>query len=465
MRRFTSVLPALLVLLVTGLTLWAGPSLVQSMQLARVASVMTVAETRLDSGESAAALDALQQGTRAIADAVLPGVVHIDVTVSPTEEQVETMEELRKRFGGRSPLPPGHPGIPSTGSGWVYDAAGHVITNAHVVRDATDIRVEMNDGRVFDAQVVARDDATDVAVIAIDPSKQGGGPVFPLRRASKQPVYVGDRVFVFGSPFGFKFSMSQGIVSALGRSEAASWVGMMGGYTNYIQTDAAMNPGNSGGPIVNTRGMVIGMNTAIANSRTESGGGTAGQGQNAGLGFAIPVDTVDVIVEQLISGNVVIRGFLGVILDELPPEYAAERGYVGRGVLIGTRPRYDPRSPEGKAEAGRNVIDPASPAGKAGIKRGDIITSVDGMKVAQSDVLRSLISVRRPGQTVTLGVWRDGKAIEITAKLGAAYTRREGPGFFRPIPIPGGDEMTMDQLRAWVKGEAEKKPEPEPPSE
>jgi S1-C subfamily serine protease len=449
MRRFTSVLPALLVLLVTGLTLWAGPSLVQSMQLARVASVMTVAESRLDTGESAAALDALQQGTRAIADAVLPGVVHIDVTVTPTEEQVETMEELRKRFGGRSPLPPGHPGIPSTGSGWVYDAAGHVITNAHVVRDATDIRVEMNDGRVFDAQVVARDDATDVAVIAIDPSKQGGGPVFPLRRASKQPVYVGDRVFVFGSPFGFKFSMSQGIVSALGRSEAASWVGMMGGYTNYIQTDAAMNPGNSGGPIVNTRGMVIGMNTAIANSRTESGGGTAGQGQNAGLGFAIPVDTVDVIVEQLISGNVVIRGFLGVNIGELSPQYAAEQGYVGRGVLIG----------------GREEIDPKLPAGKAGIKRGDIVTSIDGKPIADGDVLRSLISVRRPGQIVTLGVWRDGKAIEITAKLGAAYTRREGPGFFRPIPIPGGDEMTMDLLRAWVKGEAEKKPEPEPPTE
>ncbi len=446
MRRFTSVLPAMLVLLVAALTLWAGPALVQSMQLARVASVMTVAETRLDGGETAVALDALQQGTRAVADAVLPGVVHIDVTMPLSEEQADA---LRQRFGPRGAIPPGHPGIPSTGSGWVYDAAGHVITNAHVVKDAETIKVEMHDGRVYDAQVVARDDATDVAVLAIDTTQQGGGPVFPLRRASNQPVYVGDRVFVFGSPFGFKFSMSQGIVSALGRSEAASWVGMMGGYTNYIQTDAAMNPGNSGGPIVNTRGMVIGMNTAIANSRTESDRGSPGQGQNAGLGFAIPVDTVDAIVEQLISANVVIRGFLGVTIQELTPEYAAAQGYVGRGVLIG----------------GREEIDPALPAGKAGIKRGDIITSIEGKSIADGDVLRSMISVRRPGQTVTLGVWRDGKAQEIRAKLGAAYTRREGPGFFRPVPIPGGDEMTMDKLRAWVKGETAKEDRQPMPAE
>lgn len=437
MRRFTSVLPALLVLLVAALTLWAGPSLVQSMQLAKVASVMTVAETRLDGGETSVALEALQQGTRAVAEAVLPGVVHIDVTTPLSEEQAEA---VRQRFGPQGVIPPGHPGIPSTGSGWVYDAAGHIITNAHVVKDAETIRVEMNDGRVYDAQVVARDDATDIAVVAIDTTQQGGGAVFPLRRASKQPVYVGDRVFVFGSPFGFKFSMSQGIVSALGRSEAATWVGMIGGYTNYIQTDAAMNPGNSGGPIVNTRGMVIGMNTAIANSRTESDRGSPGQGQNAGLGFAIPVDTVDAIVEQLISSNVVIRGLLGVTIGELTRAYADAQGYVGRGVLVG----------------GREEIDPKSPAGKAGIKRGDIITSIDGKSVADGDVLRSMISVRRPGQTVTLGVWRDRKAQEITAKVGAAYTRRDGPGFFRPVPIPGGDEMTMDQLRAWVKGETTK---------
>lgn len=445
MRRFTSALPALLVLAVAALTLFAGPTLIRNLQLAGVSTAIGLAQARLDSGEEGRAFDSIQQGTRAVAEAVMPGVVHIDIRVTPSPEQKETMDELRRRFGGRTPLPQGHPGIPSTGSGWLYDHAGHVITNAHVVRDAESIRVELHDGRVFDAEVVSADDATDVAVLSIDPTRQGGGPLFPLRRASKQPVYVGDRVFVFGSPFGFKFSMSQGIISALGRSEAATWVGMLGGYTNYLQTDAAMNPGNSGGPIVDTRGMVIGMNTAIANSRTEGSGGTAGQGQSAGLGFAIPVDTVDAVVAQLIESNIVVRGFLGVNILELTPARAAEAGFVGRGVFIG----------------GREDIDPASPAGKAGIKRGDIVVSIDGKPTPDGDILRSLISVRRPGQDVTIRLWRDGKITEVTAKLGAAYTRVEGPGFFRAVPIPGGDEMSMQQLREWIRGQKPPRPEPE----
>lgn len=444
MRRFITSVPALLVLLATCVTLLAGPRLLESLHLSRLAATVAVAHERLAAGTP---IDSLETASRAVGEAVLPGVVHIDVEVRPSAEQRETMEGLRKRFGGRqrSPeIPPGHPGIPSTGSGWMYDNAGHIITNAHVVRDAETIKVELFDGRVFNADVVGRDDATDIAVISIDAgSENGGGRLFPLRRATGDPVYVGDRVFVFGSPFGFKFSMSQGIVSALGRSEAAGWVGMLGGYTNYIQTDAAMNPGNSGGPMVNARGAVIGMNTAIANSRTEGGG--SGQGQNAGLGFAIPVETVQSIVEQIIGSNMVIRGFLGVRIGLLTDEIRGLTKFNGRGVIIG----------------GNTDPEPDSPAGKAGIKRGDIIVSLDGKPTSDPDVLRSMISVRRPGETVTLGVWRDGGPMEIRAKLGAAYTRVEGPGFFRPIPIPGGEDMTMDQLRDWVKGQEPPPPPPE----
>ncbi|MFM9959048.1 MAG: S1C family serine protease [Phycisphaerales bacterium] len=450
MRRFTSTLPALLVLLVAALTLWAGPSFIQGLQLAERGEAMQAARAKLESGDLANQLDLLQQAGRAVHDAVMPGVAHIDVRSRLSDEQEAA---LRERLGGRA-LPPGHPGIPSTGSGWVYDALGHIITNAHVVRDAESVRVELNDGRVFDAKVLGADEATDVAVLFIDPRQQGNGPLFPLVRAASQPVMVGDRAFVFGSPFGFKFSMSHGVVSALGRSEAASWVGMLGGYTNYIQTDAAMNPGNSGGPVVNIRGQVIGMSIAIANARTDSSFGPESanqQGQNAGLGFAIPVDTVETVVEQLISSNVVIRGFLGIRLGELSPSAAERFGFVGRGVLVG----------------GRDEVDPQSPAGKAGIKRGDIIVAFNDRPTPDGDILRSNISIRKPGEIVRVTVWRDGKMETLEAKLGAAYTRRAGPGVFVPVQVPGGEDMTMDQIREWVKDQSTRAPAEEdgPPPE
>lgn len=444
MRPFHTVVPAILVLLAAAITLIAGPRFIQGVELARVRAAVTVAEARLDGGT---ALDTLEQATRAVADSVMPGVVHIDVRVRPDAQENEAVKRLRERLGGRETpeLPPGHPGLPSTGSGWVYDRAGHIVTNSHVVRDAESISVEFNDGRVFNASVVGRDEATDVAVLALE-GAASGGEFFPLRRAQREAVYVGDRVFAFGSPFGFKFSMSQGIISALGRSEAATFVGMLGGYTNYIQTDAAMNPGNSGGPLVNSRGRVIGMNTAIANSRTE-GRGEFGQGQNAGLGFAIPVETIDSVVEQLVTTNIVIRGFMGLRLGEITPRQAEAAGFNGRGVMI------DPR----------RELDADMPAAKAGLKPGDIIVSLDAKPATDTDVLRSLISIRRPGEVVTLSVWRNGASVEVQVKLGAAYTRIEGPGFYVPVPIPGGDEMTMDQIREWVrKQEAGAGPEPQP---
>jgi len=481
MRRLTSMAPALLVLVVIGAVLLAGPGFLKDLQLSRMEATMQLAQARLDGASDRGGASAESGGgrldrevpvSRAVAQAVLPGVVHINVTIKISDEDRKAAEEVRKRFRevpsdkpdeesklleefrkrfGDAPLPPNHPGIPSTGSGWLYDNAGHVVTNAHVVRDADDIRVELYDGRVLPGTVVGRDDATDVAVVAIDTDKS----LFPLKRDAESPVEVGDRVFVFGSPFGFKFSMSQGIVSALGRSEAAGFLGVLGGYTNYIQTDAAMNPGNSGGPMVNDRGRVIGMNTAIANGKTDSG--HFEQGQNAGLGFAIPIETVQTVADQLIGSGIVIRGYLGVRIAPprlSSPEALARMGFNGRGVLVATADRPLPGE-RGADDADRpRDGQPESPATKAGIKPGDIVTAVAGKPVADGDVLRSLISIRTPGSRVEITVWREGKQLTLTATLGAAYSTG-----FALHPIPGGDAMSMEQLRQWVRGQNDSKTE------
>ena len=445
MNRIISYGPALVVLLATAVVLVAGPIALRSMHLAQLAASMQVADARLQGDNPLIAID---EATRAIADSTLPGTVNIEIngdlpfTVpEPDAKGDENKPDAQPQDEGRpdglkpqrqqrSPrLPPFHPKLlPATGSGWMYDDLGHIVTNAHVVRDAARVRVELFDGRVSDAEVVGIDAPTDIAVIKVDPGTQ----FFPLRRAVGTPVHVGDHVFALGSPFGFKFTMSQGIVSGLGRSEAASFVGMMGGYTNFIQTDAAMNPGNSGGPLINVRGEVIGMSTAIANSRFEG----AENGQNAGIGFAIPLETIDSVVKQLISSDTVLRGYLGVLLDrrnELDPEQAAKVGYFGRGVLVTEDPA------------------PEQPSGKAGLKKGDIITNIDGRATPNGDVLRSIVSIHSPGDTIEITYWRDGSSHTTHAKLGAIFSSSRGAR-----PVPHGDEMTIAQIREWVADQAKR---------
>jgi S1-C subfamily serine protease len=251
-----------------------------------------------------------------------------------------------------------------------------------------------------------------------------------MRRATRQPLRVGDRVFAFGSPFGIKFSMSQGVISGLNRSEGSAFLGMGAGYSNYIQTDAAINPGNSGGPLVDVNGRLVGMNTAIANNRRqnrESEGEL--QGQSAGIAFAVPLDTIEAIAQQIIRHDFVLRGYLGVGIGRSTPERLARLGFSGRGVIVTNTPNNQP-------------------AERAGLEPGDIIVRIANAPTPNSDALRAVISVRAPGQVVPVTVWRDGEELEIPVTLGAAYDVPSGGGL---AYIPNSERLGAEGSRQWYR--------------
>lgn len=421
MRRFLTIGPSLVVLLAVVVTLLAAPAAIRRMQVAQISATVTQAQHRLEGGSL---LEQLDHEIQAVADAALPGTVHI---------------EVRNESRWFNTL--------SNGAGWFYDDRGHIVTNAHVVGTSPTVRVELFDGRVRDADVIGVDAMTDVALLKIDP----GPGVFPLRRASSTPLPIGSQVFAFGSPFGIKFSMSRGVVSGLGRSESANLMGMSRGYTNFIQTDAAMNPGNSGGPLVDINARVVGMNAAIANGLqpqrdADETDGTAPPrplGQSAGIGFAIPIETVEAVVQQLMETDVVLRGYLGVQMelfspaeilasDDNSPSRIRElrdnlNGFSGVGVVVS-------EVPEGQ------------PADKAGMQPYDVIVRLAGRSTPSTDVLRSIVSVHPPGKNVPVTVWRDGREVELTVRLGAAYNLRD-----RLRYIPGSEDMTMDEIRRAVR--------------
>lgn len=364
MRRFTSVAPAVILACIAAFSIVAIPELVRSASYARTQAQIVLARQTIAQDDI---LERIDRAVRAVATSVEPSVVHIDI------------------LGGRESDSPGR----SSGSGWVWDAQGHIITNAHVVRDAERISVQFADGRAESGEIIAVDLFTDIAVLRIDP----GPGVTPARRASNQRPETGDRVFAFGSPFGFKFSMSSGIISGVGRDARSD--GRFGGYSNFIQTDAAVNPGNSGGPLVNVRGEVIGMNVAIATARDTSG--TTSDGQSAGISFAIPLPVIDSVVDQLITSRRVSRGFLGISFGQ---------------------PRMFAPVPEGVAGVRVSRVVDDGPAAAAGIRVGDLITHINEQPVPNSAVLRSFISITRPGTTATIRVLRDGESREVRATLG-----------------------------------------------
>jgi len=418
MRRFVSFGPAVVVLMAVIAVVFAAPAAIRQVDVARIAGVVLAAQNRLDSSNL---LEQINRSYADIADAGLAGVVHIQARGARTmrfrDGDDENADRPRRTFPRAS------------GSGWFYNDQGFIVTNAHVIEDADELRVELFDGRVRTAEVIGTDPQTDIALIKIDP----GPGVSPLRRATGKPVVVGEQVFAFGSPFGIKFSMSRGIVSGLGRSEAASFVGMRGGYTNFIQTDAAINPGNSGGPLVDINGRVIAMNAAIANNAQWDGNGEPLQGQSAGIGFAIPLDTIESVVDQLMDRAVVLRGFLGVSLGpDFGPEYARATGvqFDGTGAVLA-------------------AVPDGQPASNAGLRAYDIVTAVDGHSVPNSDVLRSLISIRRPGQSVPVTVWRDGQIRTIDVRLGAAYNDPQTGLRY----IPGSERMSLAEIRAALNNQ------------
>jgi serine protease Do len=337
----------------------------------------------------------LSDAFASVADFVKPSVVQIKAqrkapvqrfgnrrgnpfpTPNPDSKQYKDFEELLKRFFGpdaemeREQFGAPHGGE-ATGSGFVYDDQGHILTNNHVVTGSTKITVTFNDGEEASATVVGTDPDADVAVIKVD---RTGYRALP--RGDSRKVKVGEMVMAVGSPFGLSQTVTTGIISATERNDV-----QVNAYESFLQTDAAINPGNSGGPLVNMNGEVIGINSVIA---------TRGQG-NDGVGFAIPIDMASHLADQLIKHGKVSRARVGILLGPLTPALAKQFGLDPntKGVVCGS-------------------VLPGSPAEKAGLKSGDVITAFNGSPVVNVPSFRLTVAGSEAGKSFSLTYFRGGR--------------------------------------------------------
>jgi serine protease Do len=321
-----------------------------------------------------------------LVERVAPAVVTVTVEEKSkpqelTDEDVPApFRDFFHQFGGQAPqqeVP--HKSI-AMGSGFIIDAAGYIVTNNHVVDGGQKITVKLKDGRQFTARLIGTDKATDIALLKIDSKK----PLPSVQFSSDRDVRVGDWVIAVGNPFGLSNTVTAGIVSSLGRA-----IGN-GPYTDYIQIDAPINRGNSGGPAFDIEGKVIGMNTMIY---SPSGG-------SVGIGFAIPSSTIHEVVDQLKAHGKVTRGWLGVEIQNFTPEMAASLGNDSmQGAIVA------------------NVV-PNSPAAKAGFRQGDVVLALNGSAVADSRDLTRRVATLQAGAKATFTVMRDGKKQTLTANIG-----------------------------------------------
>jgi Do/DeqQ family serine protease len=328
------------------------------------------------------------------ADSPMPSLAPMVKRVSPAVVNIATRGTIKERAGQRNPLlddpffrrffdtppdsKPRERQFQSAGSGVIVDAKnGYIITNNHVVENASEITITLLDNRSFSAKVIGTDEGADIAVLQ---AKEPNLVAMALGDSAK--LEVGDFVVAVGNPFGLQHTVTAGIVSALGRSGINPE-----GYEDFIQTDASINPGNSGGALVNLRGELVGINSAIL----------SGSGGNIGIGFAIPVNMVKGVMDQLIKYGQVKRGILGVNIYNVTPEIAKEFGLAdSSGALV----------------AG---VAQGSSAERAGIKTGDIITSINGSPMHSTGELRNAIGMLRVGDKVDIGLLRDGKTLKVTA--------------------------------------------------
>jgi serine protease Do len=327
-----------------------------------------------------------------VANHVRPAVVSVysekKITLTQPEIPFPFGDDFFRRFfGGQAPQAPQprqyHGEERGMGSGMILDKEGHILTNYHVVRDVDDIKVRLAGGQTFEADIVGTDPKTDVAVIRIKGSVPENLPVISL--GDSDALHAGDLVLAIGAPFGLLHTVTSGIISATGRSN----VGIVD-YEDFLQTDAAINPGNSGGPLVNMRGQVIGMNSAIA----------TGVGQFAGVGFAIPSNLIKTMLPKLIKGEKIVRGQLGVMIQDMSPALAKQFGLTQpEGVLV-------------------SQVNQDSAAEKAGLKAGDVILRYDGQAATDVRQLRNLVASTLPGTKVKIDILRNGKAKTLTATIG-----------------------------------------------
>ena len=282
------------------------------------------------------------------------------------------------------------PNSPGSGSGLIVDADGHIVTNNHVIGDATEIEVRLSDKSTLIGQVIGKDPDTDLAVIKVTPAH----PLVYAKFGDSSLVRVGQWVLAVGNPFGLDRTVTLGVVSGIGRENIN-----LSRYENFIQTDASINPGNSGGPLFNLHGEVIGINTAIINFAQ-------------GIGFAIPSNMAKQVIQQLLAKGRVVRGWLGVGIQPLTPELARKFGVrEGEGVLV-------------------NEVFEKDPAASAGIKPGDIITKIDGNPVDTPNRLSRLVAGLVPGATAKVEVVRD----QVRLTLDVGLTERRDSAVMASLP-------------------------------
>ena len=355
---------------------------------------------------SVGALLTLDRAMETLAARVTPAVVNVTVTSKPSaQENDDSSQDIQKFFGpfGGNPFGGGRqfsmPGMPrdrvehGLGSGVIISPDGYIVTNNHVVDGATDIRVTMSNREVLPAKVIGTDPLTDLAVIKV---KGSNLPSVPWGDSAK--LQQGQTVLAFGNPYGFRFTVTRGIVSALNRPNPDASDRRKPG--EFIQTDAAINPGNSGGALVDARGELIGINTFLISS----------SGSFSGMGFAIPTQIVRPTVEALIHDGKISHGYIGIGISDVTPDNAKFFQMTNAtGALI-------------------TQVEPTSPGGKAGLKTGDVVVKLNGQSVTDAGELQMEVGQKRPGDTIQLEVIRDGKTSTIPVTLEAMGAANAGAG-------------------------------------
>jgi len=385
----------------------------------------------------------LNGGFSSIAKSVTPAVVIINVKSRASQQRAPFFSDPFRDFfenpdqddegtpRRRSvPRPPQNDGkrplVPSgAGSGVIVSPDGYILTNNHVVDGAEEIKVELNDRRVLDAKVIGTDPLSDVAVIKIE---GGNFPTVPFGDSNQ--IQVGDIVLAVGNPLGIGQTVTMGIISAKGRSTARGGRIQDQPYEDFLQTDAAINRGNSGGALVNLRGELIGIPSQIL---------AGGAGGNIGIGFAIPSTMARNVMDQLLRNGKVRRGKLGVVVTSVTPELAEQFGYKGTlGALV-------------------QDVTKGDPADQAGVRPGDVITEFQGQRIQDSSQLRNLASQTAPGTIAKFKIWRDNTERELSVKLAEVEPKalaNNAPGGAEPNAASGllsgvrVENLTPENIRA-----------------
>jgi serine protease Do len=360
---------------------------------------------------SVSALTSLDHAMEAVAARVTPAVVNVAVTSkapsepSESEGQMQNLPPGLRQFFGPMFQSPAQPQIQhGVGSGIIISPDGYILTNEHVVDGSTNIKVTLNDRRILNAKVVGVDKLTDLAVVKVNAT---GLPTIAWGDSTK--LEPGQTVLAFGSPFGyFQFSVTRGIVSAVNRPNPYSDDARKPG--GYIQTDAAINPGNSGGPLVDAHGELVGINTFIITNN----------GSFAGAGFAIPSQIAHATADQLIQHGKIEHGYLGISINDVTPANAHFFSLQdATGAIVAQ-------------------ITPDSPASSGGLHTGDVISQVNGQKIANASALQVFVSEMAPGTKISLEVIRDGKPVSLNLTVGSFHSNTEEAGNQREDGQPSG---------------------------